>query len=333
MEAGSVSRAKLDPKLIQELGKLVPPKDGGSSLSSVQFSKQFQDRILSLLEASTTPSKYDTEHFEKVYKKLDNDPKARSRLENLHAARAHKYGYAHFGPKSLFRESTNVAKKLKSQAERRKFRAGLKGLVDFLNQLNIRDLERLLQNGDTQGFNTLKMPMPVLPETVLGSLEHAPPLKIMQCINKQKATDIQNLLGRISSMAHFSQSMTDYFAHDDALEPALAVVCEVLRNNAEVSETIGKNTTFLSLAQPYEKHRSEADHDVVGRDRSKPSAYAGRSRRRRGVCLYFQNGTCVRKVCPFEHNCEQCGSSRHGKNRCSQKRSRDRRSRKSKSKN
>ena len=115
---------------MQKLGKLVPPKDGGS-LSSIQFSKQFQDKILGLLEASTTPSSFNAEHFEKVYQKLDNDPNARSRLENLHAARAHKYGYAHFGPKNLFKESTNVAKKLKSQAERRKFRAELGGLSRF----------------------------------------------------------------------------------------------------------------------------------------------------------------------------------------------------------
>ena len=321
----------MDPELIQELGKLVPPKDGGSSLPAIDFSKQFQDKILNLLEASTTPSSFDSEHFEKIYKKLDNDPKARSRIENLHAGRAHKYGFAHFGPKNLFKESTNVAKKLKSQADRRKFRAGLKGLVDFLNQLNIRDLERLLRLGDPQGFKALKMPMPVLPETILGCLEHAPPLKIMQCINKQKAADIQSLLGRISSFAHFSQSMTDYFAHDDALEPALAVVCDVLRNNADVSEALGKNATFLSLAQPYEKNRSEADHDVVSGDKSKSAAQSGRSKKRRGVCLYFQSGRCVRKSCPYNHRCEQCGSSKHGRDQCSRKHTRVRRSQKSKS--
>ena len=46
-------------------------------------------------------------------------------------------GYAQFGPKYWYKETKNIAKKFKSQSDRRKFRMGLKGLVDFINQLNI----------------------------------------------------------------------------------------------------------------------------------------------------------------------------------------------------
>ena len=98
---------------MEELRKLVPPKDGGNLGASVNFSEQFQKKILALLEVSNTPTKFDAEHFEKIYKKLKGDPLARSRIEHLHAARAHKYGHAHFGPKYLFKESVNVAKKNK----------------------------------------------------------------------------------------------------------------------------------------------------------------------------------------------------------------------------
>ena len=181
-------------RFMEELRKLVPPKDGGNLGASVNFSEQFQKKILALLEVSNTPTKFDAEHFEKIYKKLKGDPLARSRIEHLHAARAHKYGHAHFGPKYLFKESVNVAKKLKSQAERRKFRAGLKGLVDFLNQLNIMDFQKLLQCGDSEGFKVLKMPGPIKPETMCEILKNVPPLKLIECINKQKAEDIQNLL-------------------------------------------------------------------------------------------------------------------------------------------
>ena len=141
-----------------------------------------------------------------------------------------------------------MARKLKSQAERRKFRAGLKGLVDFVNQLNIMDLEKLLKGGESEGFKVLKMPGPIQPETMCGLLKDVPPLKLIKLINKQKASDIHKFLEKISSLAHFSQSMTDFFAHDDALEPVLAVVCEFLRNNAESCEALPKNSTFLSLA-------------------------------------------------------------------------------------
>ena len=162
---------------MEELKKLVPPKDGGNKVTSVQFSEQFQEKILTLLEASSAPARFDAEHLEKVYQKLKKDPLARSRLESLHAARAHKYGHAHFGPKYLYKESANVARKLKSQAERRKFRAGLKGLVDFVNQLNIMDLEKLLKGEESEGFKVLKMPGSIQPETMGGLLKYVPPLE------------------------------------------------------------------------------------------------------------------------------------------------------------
>ena len=54
--------------------------------------------------------------------------------------------------------------------------------------------------------------------------------------------------------------MTDYFAHDDALEPALAVVCGVLRINPNIGSQLRQSkTSFLSLAQCYQKQRSPED--------------------------------------------------------------------------
>ena len=58
--------------------------------------------------------------------------------------------------------------------------------------------------------------------------------------------------------------MTDYLARDDALEPALAVICEVLRDTDDIGGLMEKRAaSFLSLAQPYEKERSAEDHDVT----------------------------------------------------------------------
>ena len=51
-----------------------------------------------------------------------------------------------------------------------------------------------------------------------------PPIKISEFFNRDKAAEILKKLEKISSLAHFSQSMADYFARDDALEPALSVL-------------------------------------------------------------------------------------------------------------
>ena len=86
-------------KFMGDLRKLIPQENGGHVVPSVDLSENFQNKILSLLEAANKNKDFDVAHYEEVYKKLCANPVARSRLENLHAARAHKYGHAHFGPK------------------------------------------------------------------------------------------------------------------------------------------------------------------------------------------------------------------------------------------
>ena len=83
-------------EFMSRLKKLIHAEGGGNGEDSVKFSDQFQTKILNLLEAAK-PKEYNIEHFEQIYNKLLNDPVARSQLENLHAARAYKYGYAQFG--------------------------------------------------------------------------------------------------------------------------------------------------------------------------------------------------------------------------------------------
>ena len=219
--------------------KLIPPDDGGNVNRSIKFTEQLETKILNLLEAAK-PKEFDVEHFEQVYNKLLKEPMARSQLENLHAARAHKYGFSQFGSKFWYKESKNISRKFKSQTDRRKFRIGLKGLIDFINQPNIIDLEKLLEDGDTEGFKLLKMPTPVSPEIFCRYLEHVPPMKLIEFVNKNKADNIRKALEKISSLAHFSQSMADYYARDDALEPSLAVVCEVLRNTEDIGGLLFK---------------------------------------------------------------------------------------------
>ena len=229
--AADGSKMTPKPKLLSDqksefmsrLKKLINAEEGGNVKDSVKFSDKFESTILNLLEA-VQPKEYNVEHFEQIYNKLLNDPVARSQLENLHAARAFKYGFAQFGPKFWYKESKNIAKKFKAQSERRKFRMGLKGLVDFINQLNIMDLEKLFDKGEPEGFKLLKIPTPVSPETFCKYLEHVPPLKLIEFVNQEKAKNIRNAIQKIKSLAHFSQSMTDYFARDDAPEPALAVI-------------------------------------------------------------------------------------------------------------
>ena len=87
-------------------------------------------------------------------------------------------------------------------------------------------------------FKLLKIPAPISPVTIYNYLKEAPPIKIVKFFNQKKAADVLKTLKMVSSLAHFSQSMADYFARDDALKPALSVECEVLRNDQDVGAVL-----------------------------------------------------------------------------------------------
>ena len=65
---------------------------------------------------------------------------ARRDLAALHAARSHLYGEREFGSKTWYSDKAGVARRLRTQAQRRQFRMGLKANLEFFNQLRIGDL-------------------------------------------------------------------------------------------------------------------------------------------------------------------------------------------------
>ena len=128
--------------------------------------------------------------------------------------------------------------------------------------------------------------------------------------------------------------MSDYFAHDDALQPALAVVCQVLRQNENTGAILNdRHTTFLGLAQSFQMLKSHMDRDCEGESGQKTirSTYrrhssdrqAARTRKRsnpyeEGFCYSFQKYcSCSNRNCRFSHRCAICRSTRHGKADCS----------------
>ena len=169
-----VNPTKLDGDFIRELQRLVSPKAEGPVASPMEFS-EFQRKILDLIGSATPGAAVDAQKCETMFNKLRKDPVARSRLENIHSARAHRYGAAHFGPKFWYKENSAIAKKFKSQADRRKFRQGLRADLDFINQLNLMDLENILKKGEVGAFNLLKLDEPILPSDLFALLKDTPP--------------------------------------------------------------------------------------------------------------------------------------------------------------
>ena len=110
------------------------------------------------------------------------------------------------------------------------------------------DIGDILTEGEDEALNLLKLGEPVLPSDLFTSLEKVRPVKMLRLINETTATKILGILRKISELAHFSQSMADYFAHDDTLEPALAVLCEVLRTAPDIGAVLNNKCQSLGLA-------------------------------------------------------------------------------------
>ena len=206
---------------MSEIRQLRESNDGGNNdTPSLSFSKSFQEKILSLLVSSVPAN--DFAHSQKTFQTLLRDKSARFRLDSLHAARAYKYGSAQFGPKNWYKESQYLAKRLKTQTDRRKFRHGLKADIEFVIFFNLNDVEELLESGDSGALKLLNLDESMKPSELLAILHKVPMMALLKLWNTEKAGKLKNIIQKISDALHFSFSMTDYFAQDDALEPALA---------------------------------------------------------------------------------------------------------------
>ena len=115
------SQTEEKTNLLKTITSDVPPKRVDNNVTSIQFTNKIENKILELLSLGSSSAETEAEKIKKLFEKLKNDPLARSRLENLHAGRAFKYGNTHFGPKSWYRESPNVSKKFRTQTDRRNF--------------------------------------------------------------------------------------------------------------------------------------------------------------------------------------------------------------------
>ena len=164
---------------MKQIEKLRESHDGGKKADSGEkFSKTFQDKLLALLDSSVTGN--DFEQSQKTFQKLLKDRSARSRLDLLHTARGYKYGFTQFGPKNWYKDSQFLAKRLKTQADRRKFRQGLKANIEFINFLNVKDVEELFNSGDSGALKLLNLDESIKPSELFAILDKVPLLSLLK---------------------------------------------------------------------------------------------------------------------------------------------------------
>ena len=103
------------------------------------------------------------------------------------------YGSRVFGPTNCYKETFNVYRGLQTNADRRKFRFGLKSNIDFLIQLDMENLKSLLLDIN---YDPLHRPPKQLSD---GSF-----LSTLYKLNHNRCAEFFEIIQRISSNLKFT---------------------------------------------------------------------------------------------------------------------------------
>ena len=269
----------------------------------------------------------------KLFEKNDRFGHINKSLSSLNSAKSLQYGSKFFGLQKWYTDDFNVSQKMQTNVDRRKFRFGLKSNVDFLIQL---DIENLIFHLTTKAEKSSEN---CIPKQKINTVSDGSFTDLMQKSNGVRLGSIEKILKRLRSNTNFTQSLSQYFAMDDMIEPVACVINEALRKGPDLGVSL-RGGTVASCAQVYRHMASTYDHDkseTVGRGNAfRKGPYSGSKQNSRlnsgsmrarsginsGFCFEFQErGRCARIYCYYKHKCETCKSTSHGSSKCSKTRS------------
>ena len=206
------------------------------------------ETLLKSILDNTLPNNTDSQF---VYTKLQKNPHLRKSLASLNTAKSFVYSSRAFGQQNWYKESFNVLRGLRSNADRRKFRFGLKSNIEFLVQLDIQNLKTLLVEKDSEQKDTIFQSPPT-------QLSDGSFVSTLHKSNAKRCEKVCILIERISANMQFSQSLSEFFANDDMLEPALMLISDALRKGPNLLKTLhGGSVAFNAMIY---RHRA-GDHD------------------------------------------------------------------------
>ena len=258
-----------------------------------------------------------------LYSKLQKYPHLRQALSSVNAARAFKYGSRAYGQKKWYTEDFNISRGLKSNKSRRQFRFGLKSNVEFLIQLDLENLRSCILDPTFElNKNSSSPTVPLLSD---GSF-----LDLMNKLNATRCTKFCKIMNRLHGNLHFSQSLNEYFATDDMLEPPLLLVAEAIRKGPNLG-TFLRGGSVAAASMMYRHRASPSDHDwgsspktgdkkeTFSSRNSSPSGYQKQKQEYKykvGYCFQFQNtGSCEATECRYMHRVK-CEESTHMEDSC-----------------
>ena len=253
---------------------------------------------------------------------LRENKHSRNDLSALHAARSCLFGSRQLGDRKWFSDKPGIARRLKTQTQRRQFRIGLIANLAFYNKLNLGDLQALVHQGDPSGLATLSnsaaLTIPVLKQ--FAAL--ASPYDILRVLAPDRAVALADAIRRISDLSDYIQALCGHLAANQALEPAHDVICRLLRSGADFGHAVAYNPIQVAAAAAAPLCGGP---DVDGTLAKTPaSSQTWRNASNRGSrlnaaerpCFRLQRGFCSLPDCQYNHICSYCRRPGHGRSNC-----------------
>ena len=149
-------------------------------------------------------------------------------LSSLNSAKTLQYGFKFFGMQKWYSDDFNVSQKMRINDDRRKYRFGLKSNVNFLIQL---DIENLIYCLTTNGEGKME---DCIPSQEINTVSDGSFADLMRISNGERLGSVVKILKRLRSNTNFTQSLAQYFAMDDMIEPVTCVINEALRKGPDL---------------------------------------------------------------------------------------------------
>lgn len=199
--------------------------------------------------------------------------------------------------------------------QRRLVRAHLIGAPLFVAQIGTDRIQRLLNSGDPTELELVRLSDKATVEEVLDVLARAPPLMVLELLDKKRSDAIQGSLSRVADDLDFTQTVAGLVSRSGKLNAVKnALVGAFRKRNSHGRFQQGNSMSLDTLI--YENAAKEVDEDqpVVEETPKK-----GRRSIRQLYCFDYQGGRCKRTSCRFPHRCSKCWDWSHGANNCNRK--------------
>ena len=211
-----------------------------------------------IFDSSNTSHNVDIPMARSLFSSPKNFSKIRRSLSSIFTAKSYVFCSTFFGQKSFYGDEFDFKKEPLHPNKRRQIRFGLKSIVDFIIQLDAENLKTCLLREDSNVKNFVEAQdnpheSRFSPNSFFG---------LMYRTNPKKCNHIFEILERIVSNLHFSQSMGEFLASNQTIESSKLVLSEAVKRGPDLGGFL-RGGPFASCAQVYRHLSSRFDFDMA----------------------------------------------------------------------